>query len=92
MAQTPALAGVGCESCHGPGGTYTQDGYMTLKNKEYKRSELVAVGMTVPSAETCKRCHNANSPTGPGSIDYEAEGGLLQGTHEHIALRFNHDG
>ena len=60
---TPELAGVGCEMCHGPGGTYTQDGYMTLKNKEYKRAEIVAVGMTDEiTAETCAVCHNTESP------------------------------
>ena len=36
VEETPELVGVGCESCHGAGGTYTQEGYMTLKNKEYK--------------------------------------------------------
>ena len=45
LATTPDLSGVGCEMCHGAGGTYTQSHYMTLNNKEYKKADLVAVGL-----------------------------------------------
>jgi len=58
IKSTPDLAGIGCETCHGPGGTYIQDGYMTLKNKQYVKTEIVAVGMvdTVGEAQ-CGACH-----------------------------------
>jgi len=45
IASTPDLAGVGCEMCHGPAGTYLQKEYMSLQNKEYKKASLVGVGL-----------------------------------------------
>lgn len=38
------LAAAGEHACHGPGGTFTKSGYMTLQNEEYKKADLVAVG------------------------------------------------
>lgn len=88
---TPELAGVGCESCHGPGGIYIQDGYMTFANKNYDKAELVAVGLVDEvSAEQCTRCHNDESP-------FVAEGYVFdfpvmrdEGTHEHFPLKYDH--
>jgi cytochrome c553 len=88
---TPELVGVGCEACHGPGGTYTQDGYMTLKNKEFKRDELVKVGLVAQvTAEQCVQCHNEDSPfVGPDYVfDFEAR--KEQGTHEKFPLKYEH--
>jgi len=88
---TPELAGVGCETCHGPGGDYTQRGFMTLQNKEYQRDKLVEVGLVAPvTAEQCARCHNADSPfVGPDYVfDFEAR--KEQGTHEKFPLRYKH--
>ena len=63
IESTPALAGVGCEMCHGPGGTYIKSEYMSLKNKEYKKAEIVAVGMVDQITEQqCRGCHNTESP------------------------------
>lgn len=52
-----AAQGVTCESCHGPGGDYWKMDVM----KDQAKS--VAAGMVVPKEETCKGCHNAESPT-----------------------------
>jgi hypothetical protein len=49
--------GVSCESCHGPGGDYMAMAVM----KDHAKA--VAAGMTDPTEETCKKCHNAESPT-----------------------------
>ena len=87
---TPDLVGVGCEMCHGAGGTYTQDGYMTLANKEFKRADLVAVGLIHPVDEAvCKQCHNEENPIPDYTFDYEAM--KAQGLHESTPLKYNHD-
>lgn len=89
---TPELAGVGCEMCHGPGGTYIQDGYMTLKNKEYKKADIVAVGMIdTVSLEQCEGCHNAESPFVTDGYIFDFEGNKDSRTHEKYPLKYNHD-
>lgn len=83
---TPYLVGVGCEWCHGAGGTYVKSEYMSLKNKEYKKAEIVAVGMvdTVSDAQ-CLPCHNDKSPTYK-EFTFDTEKGI----HEHYALKYEH--
>lgn len=49
--------GVGCESCHGPGSMYKSRKIM--KDREM----AVQAGLVIPDEETCKKCHNAESPT-----------------------------
>ena len=88
---TPELAGVGCETCHGPGGTYTQDQYMSLKNKEYDKAEVVAVGL-VPEVgpEQCSSCHNSESPFVVKGYVFDFESMKGQGTHEIFPLKYSH--
>jgi hypothetical protein len=57
--------GVGCESCHGPGGDYWK--METMKDK----AKAVAAGLVLPTEETCKGCHNAESPVFKG-FDFAA--------------------
>jgi hypothetical protein len=52
--------GVGCESCHGPGSMYK--GASIMKNQELALTK----GLVVPTEETCKNCHNSQSPTFKG--------------------------
>jgi hypothetical protein len=52
-----AAQGVTCESCHGPGGDYWK---MDVMKDEAKS---IAAGMVLPKEDTCKGCHNAESPT-----------------------------
>ena len=90
-AETPELVGVGCEMCHGAGGTYIQDGYMTLKNKEYKLSELVAVGLVEKvGEEQCVGCHNEKVPVEGYSFNFEEM--KDQGAHETFPLKYDHSG
>jgi hypothetical protein len=89
--KTPDLVGVGCEDCHGPGGTYLQDGYMTMENKEYKREELVAVGMVGEyTREICDTCHNTKSPFVGDDYVFDFEAKKAEGMHEVSPLKFKH--
>lgn len=88
ITSTPDLAGVGCEACHGPGGTYIQKPYMTLENKEYKKAELVAVGMVGEvTKEQCVPCHNEKSPFFK-AFDFEAR--KKDGLHDMFPLKYKH--
>lgn len=88
---TPDLAGVGCEECHGAGGTYTQDGYMTLQNKEYKKADLVAVGLVGEITEDqCVKCHNTESPFVGDDYVFDFETRKDEGTHEKFPLKYEH--
>lgn len=48
--------GVGCESCHGAGADYKK--LKIMKDQD----AAIAAGMVIPTEETCKGCHNENSP------------------------------
>ncbi len=88
MESTPDMAGVGCEMCHGPGGTYLKTEYMSLQNKEFKRAALVAVGLVgAISKDQCTPCHNAKSPF---FMEFKFEERTTKGTHEKFPLRFPH--
>lgn len=49
--------GVSCESCHGPGKKYM------AKSTMEDRQKSIAGGMIYPATESCKLCHNEESPT-----------------------------
>lgn len=88
LATTPDLAGVGCEMCHGAGGTYIQKQYMSLENKEYKKADIVVVGMVGDiTKDQCAVCHNSKSPFFK-EFDFEAR--KKQGTHEKFPLKYPH--
>lgn len=51
--------GVGCESCHGPGGGYTEVMQDIQRNKRtYTDEELHAAGLRKISVDQCNECHN----------------------------------
>lgn len=60
-----AQDGVSCEACHGPGGDFWKMEVMKDKAK------AVAAGLVVPTEETCKGCHNPDSPVFKG-FDFAA--------------------
>ena len=59
---TPDLGGVGCEECHGPGGTYRE--IHNKKMLDFKSAEVRAAGQLYASKgdKVCEKCHNNDSP------------------------------
>lgn len=56
--------GVSCESCHGPGSMYKSASVMR------DRDLAIDMGMTLPTEDVCRKCHNSESPTFK-SFNYE---------------------
>ena len=88
---TPDLAGIGCEMCHGAGGTYIKSEHMSLKNKEYKKADMVAAGLVdqVTKAQ-CEGCHNTDSPFVGEDYVFDFESKKGEGTHEKYPLKYEH--
>lgn len=53
--------GVGCESCHGPGGDYYKKS--TMEGIAAGEIDPASVGLIIPTEETCRTCHNDESPS-----------------------------
>lgn len=88
---TPNLAGVGCEMCHGAGGTYSQDQYMSTKNKKYIKANIVAVGMVdTVSEDQCVVCHNTDSPFVGDDYVFDFEKRRSDGSHKNFELKHEH--
>ncbi|RMG29061.1 MAG: cytochrome C554 [Methanobacteriota archaeon] len=52
--------GVGCESCHGPGGDYYKK--KTMKAIRAGEIDPASVGLIKPDEKVCTKCHNEESP------------------------------
>ena len=82
MKKAEQLAGVGCESCHGPGSAYVEVFEEILKSKrKYKVEELYAVGLTKIDEATCKACHNQDGPTYDPTAPFDYESRKRDGVH-----------
>jgi hypothetical protein len=91
IGTTPNLAGVGCEMCHGPGETYLESQNMSLKNKEYKKADLVAVGLVdTITVDRCLGCHNNRSPFVGEDYVFDFAANKEKGTHEKFPLKYRH--
>lgn len=56
ISSTPKMAGIGCESCHGPGSEYRG---LHAKNKNFTKAEAKAAGQVYGSLDesVCTSCH-----------------------------------
>lgn len=91
LAETPELANVQCEGCHGPGGDYSQ---LMKANKEYKLADGKAKGLVIPSEDEkgCMECHGGDSPFNE-KVDAKYKFNFkdrLKKTHEHTPLKYKH--
>jgi len=82
MKKAERLAGVGCETCHGPGSAYVDVFEEILKSKRnYKVEELYAVGLAKIDEATCKGCHNQDGPTYDPTAPFDYEKRKRDGVH-----------
>lgn len=91
ISETPKLAGVQCESCHGAGGEYKT---VMMKNPKYTAAEIKKAGLIVPSEDEkgCLGCHGADSPFNE-KVDPKYKFNFkerLKNTHEHVPLKNQH--
>ena len=85
------LGNGGCEACHGPGSKYS---IYKKDHKDYKRADVLAMGLVHPNAETCAPCHTKGGcPTmAPDyKLDVEAVVKDPTKTHEKVPLKEKHD-
>lgn len=82
------LAGIGCESCHGPGGAYIALHTEIMKSKrKYTEAEMYAVGQQKIEESTCTTCHNETGATFDASNPFDFAKMKQIGAHEHFPLK-----
>jgi len=90
IEETPKLAGVQCEECHGPGSEYRK----VMRNRKFKMGEAKAAGLIIPSEneKVCLECHGGESPFNE-KLDPKYKFNFkerLKKTHKHYPLRYKH--
>jgi hypothetical protein len=90
IAETPNLANVQCEECHGPGGDFRK----VMKNKMFKLADATAAGLILPDEKNnnCMDCHGSDSPFNE-KVDPKYKFDIkerLKNTHEHFPLKYEH--
>ncbi len=85
--------GVGCESCHGPGGGFTQVmGDIYLKERPYEQQEVRRAGLRSIEPQLCLNCHATEAPCiAEDSPPLKVDADTLHaghGAHQHFPLKF----
>jgi hypothetical protein len=90
IEQTPEMAGVSCEACHGHGGTYVNT-VMNAVGQNFQTSAARKEGLVYPPTENvCRECHNARSPFVGMDYKFHFNERVKLGTHEHHHLKYEH--
>lgn len=90
IEETPEMAGVTCESCHGHGGSYANN-IMSIKNPGFSISTARKEGLVYPPREEiCRECHNERSPFVGMNYKFHYDEQVKLGTHEHYHLKYEH--
>lgn len=91
IEQTPHMAGVTCEACHGPGGGYVET-VMSRDKPTFLAKDAVEKGLQYPPTEAvCRVCHNENSPFVGMDYVFDFKERVSRGTHHHYPLQYTHD-
>jgi hypothetical protein len=92
LEETPEMAGVTCEACHGPGGSYAGV-LMSKTSPNFATADVRAAGLVYPpTATVCRKCHNEDSPFVQADYVFDFTERVARGTHEHLPLEYRHDG
>lgn len=83
--ETPEMASVQCEMCHGPGSVYAE--MMLVKRGTYTREDYIKDGgLILPSVKKnmcTDQCHNPASPFVKPNYTFNFEDRKAMGTHSH---------
>jgi hypothetical protein len=90
IEETPDMAGVTCEACHGAGGMYV-DNFMDTQGPTFRTSNARSQGLVYPpTARVCRGCHNEDSPFVDMNYQFDYSKMVAKGTHMHFALKYEH--
>lgn len=84
-----AMQNVQCEACHGPGsltGPYKKD------HEDFKKEDVLKLGMIEPDKKNCESCHNEKSPFWDKDKPFKYEEAIKDATkvHQHVELKKKH--
>ena len=65
--ETPQMAGVSCEACHGPGGRYAGTRLSPARGAFEGIRDVSGDAFHHPDDAACRRCHNEESPIARGA-------------------------
>lgn len=90
ISETPKLANIQCEVCHGPGGDFRK----IMKNRAFKLADATDAGLIMPDEinNNCLDCHGSDSPFNE-KVDPKYKFDIkerLEKTHEHFPLKYKH--